>query len=101
MRILVLLPDHEKRRIKAEMPVSGNMLDVYGAMATPTVAVSNSCPADLQAIKREVNEGETKALIKERQKKDNHNLSEYKVLIHSDLLLVLRSPQSYEKLQSQ
>ncbi|XP_068588222.1 transcription factor E3a [Cebidichthys violaceus] len=58
------------------MPVSGNMLDVYGAMATPTVAVSNSCPADLQAIKREVNEGETKALIKERQKKDNHNLIE-------------------------
>ncbi|XP_075932492.1 transcription factor E3a [Anarhichas minor] len=58
------------------MPVSGNMLDVYGAMATPTIAVSNSCPADLQAIKREVNEGETKALIKERQKKDNHNLIE-------------------------
>ncbi|KAM6929656.1 transcription factor E3a isoform 1-T1 [Lycodopsis pacificus] len=58
------------------MPVSGNMLDVYGAMATPTVAVSNSCPADLQAIKREVNEGETKALIKERQKKDNHNIIE-------------------------
>ncbi|XP_054465014.1 transcription factor E3a [Anoplopoma fimbria] len=61
------------------MPVSGNMLDVCGgsgAMATPTVTVSNSCPADLQAVKREVNEVETKALIKERQKKDNHNLIE-------------------------
>uniref|UniRef100_H3DQ84 Transcription factor binding to IGHM enhancer 3a n=1 Tax=Tetraodon nigroviridis TaxID=99883 RepID=H3DQ84_TETNG len=91
------------------MPVSGNMLEVYGcsrAMATPTVTVSNSCPADLHAVKRELSGGsrlssaqpicaaalshqrlighglivpadaEAKALIKERQKKDNHNLIE-------------------------
>ncbi|XP_068454732.1 transcription factor E3a [Clinocottus analis] len=58
------------------MPVSGNMPDVYGGMAMPTITVSNSCPADLQAIKKEVNDGETKALIKERQKKDCHNLIE-------------------------
>ncbi|XP_034392256.1 transcription factor E3a isoform X2 [Cyclopterus lumpus] len=58
------------------MPVSGNVLDMYGGMATPTITVSNSCPADLQAIKREVHEGDTKALIKERQKKHNHNLIE-------------------------
>ncbi|XP_077936920.1 transcription factor E3a isoform X2 [Gasterosteus aculeatus] len=58
------------------MPVSGKILDVCGGTATPHIAVSNSCPADLQAIKREVNEGETKALFKERQKKHNHNLIE-------------------------
>ncbi|XP_078110242.1 transcription factor E3a isoform X2 [Sander vitreus] len=63
------------------LPVSGNMLDVYGGggsggMATPTITVSNSCPADLHAVKREINEVETKAMMKERQKKDNHNLIE-------------------------
>ncbi|XP_060914432.1 transcription factor E3a isoform X2 [Labrus mixtus] len=61
------------------LPVSGNMLDVYGGsggMATPTITVSNSCPADLHAVKREVNDVEAKAMIKERQKKDNHNLIE-------------------------
>lgn len=33
------------------------MLEVYGGsggMATPTIAVSNSCPADLHAVKREL-----------------------------------------------
>ncbi|XP_047442901.1 transcription factor E3a [Mugil cephalus] len=61
------------------LPVSGNLLDVYDGsreMATPTVTISNSCPADLHAIKREMNDVETKALMKERQKKDNHNLIE-------------------------
>ncbi|XP_072223371.1 transcription factor E3a [Leuresthes tenuis] len=61
------------------LPVSGNMLDVYGGsrgMATPTITVSNSCPAELHAVKRELSVGETKALMKERQKKDNHNLIE-------------------------
>ncbi|XP_034089922.1 transcription factor E3a [Gymnodraco acuticeps] len=60
-------------QIATTLPVSGNMLDLYGGMATPTITVSNSCPADLHGIKREVNEVETKAFIKERQKKDNHN----------------------------
>ncbi|XP_027131402.1 transcription factor E3a [Larimichthys crocea] len=60
------------------LPVSGNMLDVYGGggMATPTITISNSCPADLHAVKRELSDVEAKALIKERQKKDNHNLIE-------------------------
>ncbi|KAM8754873.1 transcription factor E3a isoform 2-T2 [Acanthopagrus schlegelii] len=61
------------------LPVSGNMLDVYGGsggMATPTITVSNSCPADLHGVKTELNDVEAKALIKERQKKDNHNLIE-------------------------
>uniref|UniRef100_A0A674C6K1 Transcription factor binding to IGHM enhancer 3b n=1 Tax=Salmo trutta TaxID=8032 RepID=A0A674C6K1_SALTR len=54
----------------------GNLLDIYHSpgMAAPTLTVSNSCPADLTNIKREYSD--TKALVKERQKKDNHNLIE-------------------------
>ncbi|XP_051525610.1 transcription factor E3-like isoform X2 [Myxocyprinus asiaticus] len=60
------------------LPVSGNLLDVYSSqgMATPTITVSNSCPADLHDIKRELTDAEAKALMKERQKKDNHNIIE-------------------------
>ncbi|KAM3911539.1 transcription factor E3 [Leptodactylus fuscus] len=56
----------------------GNILDMYCApgMTTPAITVSNSCPADLPNIKKEYTEHEAKALIKERQKKDNHNLIE-------------------------
>ncbi|XP_038154376.1 transcription factor E3a isoform X3 [Cyprinodon tularosa] len=108
-------------QLTSTLPTAGNMLDMYGGMATPTITVSNSCPADLHAVKREqtgkshlpvvtvanllvssnqqrVRPGsrgpspvfdlspsssfssavdvETKALLKERQKKDNHNLIE-------------------------
>ncbi|XP_066566212.1 transcription factor E3 isoform X2 [Amia ocellicauda] len=60
------------------LPVSGNLLDVYGGTdgATPSITASNSCPADLPNIKREMTDAEAKAFIKERQKKDNHNLIE-------------------------
>uniref|UniRef100_A0A3B4XW15 Transcription factor binding to IGHM enhancer 3b n=1 Tax=Seriola lalandi dorsalis TaxID=1841481 RepID=A0A3B4XW15_SERLL len=69
----------------------GNLLDVYHSpgMAAPTLMVSNSCPADLPKIKREITGivthwykhmscfyADAKALLKERQKKDNHNLIE-------------------------
>ncbi|KAF3689488.1 Transcription factor E3 [Channa argus] len=56
----------------------GNLLDVYNSpgMAAPTLTVSNSCPADLPKIKREITDTDAKALLKERQKKDNHNLIE-------------------------
>lgn len=56
----------------------GNLLDVYQSpgMAAPTLTVSNSCPADLPQIKREITDSDAKALLKERQKKDNHNLIE-------------------------
>ncbi|XP_026162946.1 transcription factor E3b [Mastacembelus armatus] len=56
----------------------GNLLDVYHSpgMAAPTITVSNSCPADLPKIKREITDADAKALLKERQKKDNHNLIE-------------------------
>ncbi|XP_030641496.1 transcription factor E3a [Chanos chanos] len=60
------------------LPVSGNLLDVYSSpgMAAPTITVSNSCPANLHNVKRELSDAEAKALMKERQKKDNHNLIE-------------------------
>ncbi|XP_077458524.1 transcription factor E3b isoform X1 [Stigmatopora argus] len=56
----------------------GNLLDVYHSpgMAAPNLAVSNSCPADLPNIKREITDTDSKAFMKERQKKDNHNLIE-------------------------
>uniref|UniRef100_A0AAY4CWA5 BHLH domain-containing protein n=1 Tax=Denticeps clupeoides TaxID=299321 RepID=A0AAY4CWA5_9TELE len=77
----------------------GNLLDVYSSpgMTTSNITVSNSCPADLTNIKMEltgkitffllitfsfavifniVEYVEAKALMKERQKKDNHNLIE-------------------------
>ncbi|XP_072438642.1 microphthalmia-associated transcription factor-like isoform X3 [Chiloscyllium punctatum] len=60
------------------LPVPGNMLDVYNnpGMAAPAITISNSCPANLPNIKRELTEAEARALAKERQKKDNHNLIE-------------------------
>ncbi|CAL1608660.1 unnamed protein product [Knipowitschia caucasica] len=56
----------------------GNLLDVYHSpgMTAPTLTVSNSCPADLPNIKREITDVDAKVLLKERQKKDNHNLIE-------------------------
>ncbi|KAM4819014.1 transcription factor E3 isoform 2-T2 [Thomomys bottae] len=65
-------------QLPSTLPVSGNLLDVYNnqSVATPAITVSNSCPAELPNIKREISETEAKALLKERQKKDNHNLIE-------------------------
>ncbi|XP_059942778.1 transcription factor E3 isoform X2 [Mesoplodon densirostris] len=65
-------------QLPSTLPVSGNLLDVYSSqgVATPAITVSNSCPAELPNIKREISETEAKALLKERQKKDNHNLIE-------------------------
>ncbi|XP_060095514.1 microphthalmia-associated transcription factor isoform X4 [Heteronotia binoei] len=66
------------------LPVSGNLVDLYGnqGMPPPGLNISNSCPANLPNIKRELTacvfptESEARALAKERQKKDNHNLIE-------------------------
>lgn len=61
------------------LPDPENLLDGYGGSVgntMPTLTISNSCPANLHAVKRELTEVESKALIKERQKKDNHNLIE-------------------------
>ncbi|CAF96823.1 unnamed protein product, partial [Tetraodon nigroviridis] len=60
------------------LPLSSSHLDVYTGpgMKGPAIAMtSNSCPANL-TIKREISDAEARALAKERQKKDNHNLIE-------------------------
>ncbi|XP_078088258.1 microphthalmia-associated transcription factor-like isoform X2 [Mustelus asterias] len=59
------------------LPVSGNLLSVYTTqnLSNATVTISNSCPANLPN-REESTEVDVKALIKERQKKDNHNLIE-------------------------
>ncbi|XP_056380586.1 microphthalmia-associated transcription factor isoform X20 [Hyla sarda] len=60
------------------LPVSAGLIDIYGNQGTPApgLNISNSCPANLPNIKRELTESEARALAKERQKKDNHNLIE-------------------------
>ncbi|CAM4673628.1 unnamed protein product [Lepidochelys olivacea] len=65
-------------QLPSTLPVGGNLLEIYSSPGLPdsTVPVSNSCPADLPNIKTELSENEAKALMKERQKKDNHNLIE-------------------------
>lgn len=63
--------------------LSGSILDVYsGEQRISPVNMgltSASCPSSLP-MKKEFTETDTRALAKERQKKDNHNLSEYPVL---------------------
>ncbi|XP_039529407.1 transcription factor EB isoform X2 [Pimephales promelas] len=57
------------------LPLSSSHLDVYtgpGMSGSAIAMTSNSCPANL-AIKRELS---VRAMAKERQKKDNHNLIE-------------------------
>ncbi|KAF5888723.1 microphthalmia-associated transcription factor a, partial [Clarias magur] len=60
------------------MPLSVNLMDVYKNqnLAPPTVSISTSCPENLPNIKTEFYNTDVRALAKERQKKDNHNLIE-------------------------
>uniref|UniRef100_A0A6Q2YL26 BHLH domain-containing protein n=1 Tax=Esox lucius TaxID=8010 RepID=A0A6Q2YL26_ESOLU len=62
-------------QLPSTLPVSGNLLDVYhtAGVTAPNITVSNSCPADVPNVKTELTEVEAKAMMKERQKKDNHN----------------------------
>uniref|UniRef100_A0A8C5L1N5 Transcription factor E3 pseudogene n=1 Tax=Jaculus jaculus TaxID=51337 RepID=A0A8C5L1N5_JACJA len=64
-------------QLPSKLPVTGNLLDVYNSqgVATPAITVSNSCPAELPNIKREISETEAK-------KKDNHNLIERRRLFN-------------------
>uniref|UniRef100_A0A8C8RR78 Transcription factor EB n=1 Tax=Pelusios castaneus TaxID=367368 RepID=A0A8C8RR78_9SAUR len=61
------------------LPMSSSHMNVYSSdpqMTASLVGVtSSSCPADLTQ-KRELTDAENRALAKERQKKDNHNLIE-------------------------
>uniref|UniRef100_A0ACB8F4E3 Uncharacterized protein n=1 Tax=Sphaerodactylus townsendi TaxID=933632 RepID=A0ACB8F4E3_9SAUR len=62
-----------------ELPLSSSHMNVYSSdpQMTPSLVgiTSSSCPADLTQ-KRELTDAENRALAKERQKKDNHNLIE-------------------------
>nr|XP_020028348.1 transcription factor EC isoform X1 [Castor canadensis] len=59
--------------------LSGSILDVYsgeqGISPVNMGLTSASCPSSLP-LKKEITETDTRALAKERQKKDNHNLIE-------------------------
>ncbi|KAM5262513.1 transcription factor EB isoform 1-T1 [Ctenodactylus gundi] len=61
------------------LPLSSSHLNVYSGDPQVTASLvgvtSSSCPADLTQ-KRELTDAESRALAKERQKKDNHNLIE-------------------------
>ncbi|EMP30870.1 Transcription factor EB [Chelonia mydas] len=61
------------------LPMSSSHMNVYSGdpqLTASLVAVtSSSCPADLTQ-KRDLTDAESRALAKERQKKDNHNLIE-------------------------
>nr|XP_036846455.1 transcription factor EC isoform X2 [Manis javanica] len=64
---------------RAEWHLSGSILNVYGGEQGISPVnmglTSASCPSSLP-MKREITETDTRALAKERQKKDNHNLIE-------------------------
>ncbi|KAH0511226.1 Transcription factor EC [Microtus ochrogaster] len=59
--------------------LSGSILDVYpdeqGISPVNTNLMNASCP-NILPMKKEIAETDTRALAKERQKKDNHNLSD-------------------------
>lgn len=65
--------------LPSQLPLSSSHLNVYSGDPQVTASLvgvtSSSCPADLTQ-KRELTDAESRALAKERQKKDNHNLSE-------------------------
>ncbi|XP_064327913.1 transcription factor EB isoform X2 [Phalacrocorax carbo] len=62
-----------------ELPMSSSHMNVYSGDPQVTASLvgvtSSSCPANLTQ-KRELTDAESRALAKERQKKDNHNLIE-------------------------
>uniref|UniRef100_A0A8C3K0Y7 Transcription factor EC n=1 Tax=Calidris pygmaea TaxID=425635 RepID=A0A8C3K0Y7_9CHAR len=64
--------------------LSSSILDIYNSdqgMAPANMGLTNaSCPANLP-VKRELT-ADTRAMAKERQKKDNHNLSKYMFIFH-------------------
>ncbi|TSM36149.1 Microphthalmia-associated transcription factor [Bagarius yarrelli] len=92
-------------QIPNTIPVSANLLEIYSNPALPPAgfSIGNSCPSSLSSVKREFSapdmmhldqpgpcdtfdsyqrpeglpvEAEVRAMAKERQKKDNHNLIE-------------------------
>uniref|UniRef100_A0A7N5KKM2 Transcription factor EB n=1 Tax=Ailuropoda melanoleuca TaxID=9646 RepID=A0A7N5KKM2_AILME len=70
---------HPETQMPNTLPLSSSHLNVYSGDPQVTASLvgvtSSSCPADLTQ-KRELTDAESRALAKERQKKDNHNLIE-------------------------
>ncbi|XP_064495553.1 microphthalmia-associated transcription factor-like [Pseudopipra pipra] len=60
------------------LPVFDDLINLHDnqSVPPPELNISNSCPANLPNVKRELTDSETRTLIKKRQKKDNHNLNE-------------------------
>ncbi|KAM9166941.1 LOW QUALITY PROTEIN: transcription factor E3-like, partial [Mergus octosetaceus] len=59
-------------QLPSTLPAPAPLLEVF----SPPPGGSSSCPPELPRVKAELSETEAKALLKERQKKDNHNLIE-------------------------
>uniref|UniRef100_F7FA62 BHLH domain-containing protein n=1 Tax=Monodelphis domestica TaxID=13616 RepID=F7FA62_MONDO len=84
IKLLALGKDHENvmedvfEDIISMEALSGSILDVYNGdqgISPVNMGLTNaSCPRS-QSVKREIPETDTRALTKERQKKDNHNLN--------------------------
>uniref|UniRef100_A0A8B9G2R4 Transcription factor EC n=1 Tax=Amazona collaria TaxID=241587 RepID=A0A8B9G2R4_9PSIT len=63
--------------------LSSSILDIYNSdqgMAPANMGLTNACTSNLP-VKRELT-ADTRAMAKERQKKDNHNLSKYMFIFH-------------------
>ena len=66
-----------------QMPVSHSYMEPVGSPGQIPVAIPNtsiSCPANLTNVNADgiqLSEEQARALVKERQKKDNHNMSKY------------------------
>ncbi|TTA83874.1 Microphthalmia-associated transcription factor [Bagarius yarrelli] len=70
------LPPDSALHMANTMAMSMNLMDVYNnqSLAPPDTPISTSCSENIAIIKREF--CDARALAKERQKKDNHNLIE-------------------------
>ncbi|XP_056665896.1 transcription factor E3-like isoform X2 [Monodelphis domestica] len=76
--ILSYLPEVSgDQQLPSMLPASGNILDASNCQESvdPVVPVNNG-PNELTGFRKDISDDETKALLKERQKKDNHNLIE-------------------------
>ncbi|XP_064495911.1 microphthalmia-associated transcription factor-like [Pseudopipra pipra] len=60
------------------LPVFDNLINLHDNqnVPPPELNISNSCPANLPNVKRQLTDSEARVLVKKRQKKDNHNFNE-------------------------
>jgi hypothetical protein len=66
-------------------------MQVLSPPTPQSVRPSTSCPADMARLKKmqgqSLNEEELRCLLRERQKKDNHNMSKNRAIYATFLLL--------------